>query len=89
MAEHMLTTDDNPYNPFHDFDSWYSWDEQAGYHTTSFLARITRTSDESSDHDQDVEFERAIQEAVDINAQGNYRKITRDQTPITFELKLG
>ncbi len=42
----MLTTLDNPFDPFSQFDEWYAWDERAGYHTTSFLARIVKTSDD-------------------------------------------
>lgn len=85
MKEHMLTTDDNPYNPFTDFDSWYAYDEAAGYHTTSFLARITRTSDSASELDQHQAYEQAIQEAVEFNTLGIYRKITRDETPIALQ----
>lgn len=72
---HMLTTVDNPFNPWTDFDAWYSWDEQAGYHTTSFLARITRTSTSLSDADQDLALEFAIEEIVRENVLGLYRKI--------------
>ena len=84
MIEHMLTTDDNPHNPWTDFDGWYAWDERAGYHTTSFLSRLIRTSDEASELDQHQAYEQAIQEAVEHNTLGIYRKITRDQKPIAL-----
>ena len=74
MARHMLTTVDNPFNPWTHFDSWYAWDEQAGYHTTSFLARVTRTSTALSDADQDLALEQAIDEIVRENVLGIYRK---------------
>lgn len=35
----MLTTVDNPYNPHTDWDSWYRWDTEHGYYTTTYLAR--------------------------------------------------
>lgn len=81
MAEHMITTVDNPYDPFTEFDAWYSFDEAAGYHTTAFLARIVKTSEELSEADQDVEIENAINEIVRENVLGIYRKVER--APLT------
>lgn len=74
-VEHMLTTVDNPFNPFTHFDEWYRYDEEAGYHSTSFLARIVKTSDELSDVDQSLAIEQAIDEIVRENVRGIYRKI--------------
>lgn len=72
---HMLTTIDNPYNPFTHYDEWYVWDEAAGYHTTAYLARITKTSFELSEADQDLAIEYAIDEIVQLNVLGVYRKV--------------
>lgn len=76
MVEHMLTTVDNPFNPFTQFDEWYAFDEASGYHTTAFLARIVRTSHDLSDADQDVAIEAAIDEIVRENVLGVYRKVS-------------
>lgn len=78
MTEHMLTTVDNPYNPFTDFDEWYAWDARAGYHTPAYLARIVRTSHELSDADDDVAVESAIDEIVEHNLLGVYKKLSSD-----------
>ena len=75
MAVHMLTTIDNPYDPFTQFDEWYRFDEQSGYHTTGLLARITISSTELSDADQSDAIESAIEEAVQLNVNGMYRKV--------------
>ena len=75
MIEHMLTTVDNPFNPFFEFDAWYSFDQAAGYNTPGLLARIIKTSDEISDADQSVAIENAIDEIVEQNVLGIYRKV--------------
>lgn len=75
MAEHMLTTVDNPYNPFTHFDEWYAWDNRAGYNTMAFLARVIKTSDELSEADQSLAIEQAIDEIVNENVLGLYRKV--------------
>lgn len=75
MATHMLTTIDNPYNPFTHYDEWWKWDHDAGYHTPSYLARVLVTSDEMSEADQDLAIELAIDEILKENITGNYRKV--------------
>lgn len=75
MAQHMLTTVDNPFDPFTQFDEWNSYDMAAGYNTLSFLGRVVRTSVEMSEADQDLELESAIDEIVKENVLGLYRKV--------------
>ena len=55
-----LTTFDNPYDPFEQFTQWFMFDEEKGYHTTAYLGRIARTSDQLSDEENNKEVERAI-----------------------------
>lgn len=78
VVECMLTTIDNPFNPFTDFDKWFAYDEANGYHSCSYLANIMKTSDSFSVEDQMKEKERAIDEIVKLNINGMYRKVTRD-----------
>ncbi len=73
--EHMLTTLDNPFNPFTHFDEWHAYDMNNGYHTMAYLARVVVTSDELSDADQSRAIEDAIDEIVKENILGVYRKI--------------
>ena len=56
----MLTTYDNPFNPFEQFSSWFLFDVEKGYNTCSYLARIAKLSDEMSQQEEDEEVERAI-----------------------------
>ena len=77
MVEHMLTTIDNPFNPFVDFDSWYAFDEEHGYRSSGLLARIVKTSDQLSETDQSLAIELAIDEIVRENVSGVHRKISR------------
>ena len=72
----MLTTIDNPFNPFTHFDEWFAFDEEKGYHTCQFLARISRASSDMSDSDYEREYERAIDEIVKFNVRGIDKKVT-------------
>lgn len=70
-----LTTVDNPYDPFEQFTSWFLFDEEKGYHSTSYLGRIARTSDELSDEENNREEERAIDEIIKYDFRNIYRKV--------------
>lgn len=75
--ESMLTTIDNPYNPFTQFDEWYAFDFQKGYHTPEYLARIAVVSDGLSPADQSLSIENAINEIVFYNFSGKHCRVTR------------
>ena len=70
-----LTTVDNPYNPFEQFTSWFLFDEEKGYHSSSYLGRIARTSDQLSDEENNQEIERAIDEIIKYDFANIYRKV--------------
>jgi hypothetical protein len=78
MTEYMLTTVDNPYNPFTEWDEWYAFDLRSGYHTPSFLARLVNDSDELSEADEHLAIKLAIDEAVRENVLGMYKKVSRE-----------
>jgi hypothetical protein len=79
MAESMLTTIDNPFDPFTQFDEWFAFDTAKGYHSCAYLARITKSSDELSQQDEEIAIEKAIDEIVAHNVLGLYKKVTRKQ----------
>ena len=72
-----VTTIDNPFDFFTQFDDWYQFDESKGYHTCSYVARIANVSNELSDLDNEIEISRAIDEIVSLNLTGNYKKIEK------------
>ena len=73
----MLTTMDNPFDPFTQYDEWEAFDHDRGYYTDALLARITITSDELSDTDQDEAIETAITEIISENTLGIYKAVTQ------------
>ena len=72
--ECMLTTIDNPFDPFEQFTSWFLFDVEKGYNTCGYLARIVKLSDDMSQKEQEDETERASDEIISINPSGIYIK---------------
>ena len=73
----MLSTIDNPFNPFDDFDSWFHYDIEKGYNSCSYLSRIARTCDEFSDRENEMEIERAIDEIIKYDFMDVYVKVSK------------
>ena len=71
----MLTTKDNPFSPFKDFDNWFRFDVEKGYHSSAYLARIAKTSESFTDKENDEEIERAIDEIIQYDFLGIYKKV--------------
>lgn len=71
----MLTTVDNPFNPFTNFEAWKNFDESKGYNTCAYLARIAKVSDELSEADENQAIQQAIDEIVKMNILGIYKKV--------------
>jgi hypothetical protein len=76
-VEYMLTTVDNPFNPFTMFDAWLEYDIALGYNTVSFLDRIAKVSNDLSEPDQALAVQQAIEEIVQENVSGMWRKVSR------------
>lgn len=72
---YMLTTLDNPYSPFTQYEEWFALDEARGYHSTGLLARYALTSDELSPKDEFDAINLAINEVIRDNPYGMYKKV--------------
>ena len=75
-----LTTFDNPFDPFEQFASWFQFDEEKGYHSTAYLGRVARTSDQFTDAENYEEVERAIDEIIKYDFRKIYKKFTQEIT---------
>ena len=73
----MLTTIDNPFNPFDDFTSWFMYDVEKGYNSCSYVARIAKTSEQFTEKENNEEIERAIDEIIEHDFMNIYVKVTR------------
>ena len=74
----MLTTIDNPFNPFEDFTSWFMFDIEKGYNSCGRLMRIAKVTDDMSQKEYDEAIEAAIDELIKIDFLDIYRKVTAD-----------
>lgn len=77
MKECMITTFDNPYDPFTQFNHWFLFDTEKGYNTCAYLDRIAKVSEEFSDEENNLAIERAIDEIIKYDFRNIYKKVSR------------
>ena len=70
MTFYALSTADNPFDPFTQFDQWYNYDTSKGYNSCSLLDRVAKTSDSLSDAENARMIELAIDEIVKYDPLG-------------------
>ena len=73
----MLTTVDNPFDPFTQWDDWRRFDTDKGYFTCEFIARLVDSSPELSDSDQELASLIAIYEIIRLQPE-TYKAITKE-----------
>lgn len=75
---YVLTTIDNPFNPFDDFIKWYKFDMLKGYDTCGRLARLVDMSPDRSEKEIEIEVDDAMMFLIEHDLLGIYKRVSRD-----------
>ena len=81
MATHkvkMLTTKDNPYSYFDDFEKWFAFDTANHYNCCAYLCRVAFFSDSLSDYENDLEQNRAVDDILAHDPNPIYTEEVRE-----------
>ena len=75
----MLTTSDNPYDPFEQFTLWLMFDKEKGYDSCERLARIVqpRLTDDMTEKEVNEVTETAIDEIIKYDFLNVFAKAFR------------
>lgn len=74
----MLSTVDNPFNPFDEFLNWFMYDSQKHYDSCSFVARQANLKPTMSQIERERETERVIDEIIANDFLGIRIKVERE-----------
>lgn len=78
----MLTTYDNPWNPYEELDEWLIFDGLHGYNCMGITAIIAPSSDKLSDTENDRLLDVALDNFCKHDILGLYVKVTPETAPI-------
>lgn len=82
----MLTTVDNPYDPYTQYDLWYGFDSskriikqvdpnvKIATNCCEYLDRIAITSNDMTEEENQMERQRAIEEIIRLDPWGIFKK---------------
>lgn len=76
---YMLTTLDNPFDPFDDFASWFDFDLEKGHFTCARLARLADLNPEMTQKEMNEEMQRAIDFIIKYDLEDKYIKVLEKQ----------
>lgn len=75
----MLTTVDNPFDPFEQFTSWLLFDAEKGYNSSGRLMRIAKVTDDMTQEEYDAEIERAMDELIANDILNVFKKVRKQK----------
>ena len=75
----MLTTVDNPFDPFEQFALWLQFDNDKGYNTNGRLMRIAKVTDDMTQEEYDAEIERAMDEIIEHDFMNIFKKAIKQK----------
>lgn len=81
MKETALTTIDNPYSPFSQFDDWYNYDTEKHYDCCGYIDRMKEVLKEEtsylSEEAEDKVIDSVIDTIVDTDPTGMFIKVEK------------
>lgn len=76
ITQFMVTTTDNPFDPFTQYEQWDRFDCQHGYYTMNYLMRLANVSTDLTDQEYEDEIEAAVDTICRLNVLGIYKKVS-------------
>nr|DAR66128.1 MAG TPA: hypothetical protein [Caudoviricetes sp.] len=73
----MLTTEDNPFNPWTQYELWRRWDIDHGYNLESYIASLMPMLNDSSIEDYEHTWSVAVSSMLEENIFGNLKLIPK------------
>ena len=76
-----LTTIDNPYSPFSNYDSWYNYDTEKGYDCCGYIARVMELNNIQTSYlneeEENEKINEVINRIVNDDPTGMYMKVEK------------
>lgn len=75
--DYLLTTIDNPYDPFEQSSQWLLFDKEQGYNTLDYLGRVINLSPEMTQKEENEAYDRAVDFIIANDFLNIYKRVYR------------
>ena len=75
--ETFITTVDNPFNYFTQFEDWLNYDRLMGYFTLEYVGRLAKLSPDISEEEEALELNRVFDSIIEWNGD-MYKKVYKE-----------
>lgn len=75
LVRTLVTTIDNPFNPFTQFDDWYRFDVEKGYNTCAYMARVANVTPEMTEAEEIMAINDVVDDICRLNITGMYKRV--------------
>lgn len=83
-----LTTEDNPYNPFKQWDDWYAYDMMKGYDTCALIMKYAPCSEDNfTEKENEEQIQYACNRILDYYNDEFYKLVFEEDKSKTNEEK--
>lgn len=80
VKQSMITTFDNPFDPFEQFHEWYSFDKEHDYDSSEKVMRLANIADDMPEIVQIRAINSAIDRLIALDFANIYTKVTKNLT---------
>ena len=78
IKQHRLTTIDNPYDPFDQFEEWFQYDVQHSYNCCGLVALLAETSDSMTEQEKDSILFEGMKQLIETDPLNQYTIVERE-----------
>ena len=75
--DYLLTTIDNPYDPFEQFSLWLLFDKEQGYNTIDYLGRVLKLTPEMTRKEEEEAYDQAVDTIIANDFLNIYKRVFR------------
>lgn len=75
MADYMVTTMDNPWNPFTHYHEWLSFDTSHGYNTDQWVYILSKTSSDLLKDEMEEQIDAGVESLLALDPFGIHVKV--------------
>lgn len=78
MKDKMLTTIENPFNPFKNFENWLKFDREKNHFTLELIDRFTLSRTSFTEEFDRMMYDWALEDIIESDFEGKYRIVNEN-----------